>query len=360
MSRQSFFKSDEHYEVKVSQLFSSHEQDDLYFLKDPSIDIKVDKLVFDGAPMIQDYQDGRLQCKKGKNPNVLMIESKLKSNSKNPNLKKNYRLEFLASETKIRRTGTRKFELKFRRFMSLVSDDTSGETKDSNIDIKLVFPPKNSKPQAHPPNPNYHKLTLRVHDRELSNLGKYFYVYRHKNNKPSLQSQKSRAKYETARYLKDPNEPRFRKEIEKYEKKIVKAKKKKILERLKEIPYPRFWAMEGASKSSMRKGENGLLKRVKQTSEFSEHPFKSKVLCPIYSCFKVFDSPDKANEHLKKHHLKVFESGFRIKENGKLQFDGNLDRMALNTYIFSKFQNEFIDKVINEKGKKKIEELKRE
>jgi hypothetical protein len=171
---------------------------------------------------------------------------------------------------------------------------------------------------------------------------------------------KTNAKYEPARYLKDPNEPGTRKKIENYEKKIAKAKKKLVIKGLNEIPYPRFWALQGGSKTSFKKGETGLLKKVKQSSEYNDHSFKTKLLCPIYSCFKVFDSSDKANEHLKEKHGKVFESGFRIQSNGKLQMEGDLERMTMKAFIFFKFQNDFIDKVIFEKGKKKVNELKKE
>jgi hypothetical protein len=345
-------------EVKISHNFTSSESSDILILREKSVNIKVDKLAFNGNSMINDYHDGKLIYNPSNMKVIFRIEFKLKSNSKNANLGKYYRLDFHSRHTKIRRRGTRKFELQFEKYMSLISEVSSFEKKKS-IDTQLIFPKKGSYGNSMNMNHKEHSLTFRINDREISKLNENFKALRPNISKSSHISGKIK-KYETARYLKDPGEPGTRKKIENYEKKIEKAKKERILKRLKEIPYPRFWTLSGGSKSSARKGETGLLKRVKQSTEFNDHPFKSKILCPIYSCYKVFDSVDKSNEHLRVKHSKIFEVGFKIKENGKLKFDGDLDRMKKNAFIFSKFQNDFIDKVIIEKGKKKLDELKKE
>ena len=344
-------------EVKINHNYAIQESNDFFVLREKNVIIKVDKLNLNGNPMIGDYHDGKLIYNPNNQNYIFKIEFKLKSNSKNSSLKKYYRLEFLCHHTTIKRKGNRKFELQFEKYMSLISDNSSFENKKS-IDSNHIFPKKGYNNANNSMSKKIHSLLFRIHDREVSKLNDNFKSFRPNNYKTSDQLKKR--KYETARFLKDPNEPGTKKKIENYEKKIEKAKKEKIFNLLKEIPYPRFWALHGGSKSAARKGETGLLKRVKHSTEFNDHPFKSKLLCPIYSCYKVFDSVDKANEHLRDKHSKVFEVGFKVKENGKLKFEGDLDRMKINAFIFSKFQNDFIDKVIFQKGNKKLDELKKE
>ena len=269
----SYGEAQNYSEVKISQSFSSQDADDVFYLRDVVINIKVDKLALNGNPMISDYFDGRLLFNpKHEASDIFQIEFKQKSNSKNSKLKKFYRLEFLSTRTKIKRLGMRKFELQFEKYMSIMSDSSMFKSKES-IDNSIIFPKKNfAGAQGGNSKGTMHSLVLRFHEREISRLNNYFKAYRLNIPKANGQTLKMKIKYESARYLKDPNEPGTRKKIENYEKKIEKAKKEKILKGLKEIPYPRFWALQGGSKSSVRKGENGLLKRVKQTTEFPDHP----------------------------------------------------------------------------------------
>ena len=161
-------------------------------------------------------------------------------------------------------------------------------------------------------------------------------------------------KLKNAKFLSDPNDPEVRKTCENFEEKLKKIHREKIPRYFDKIAYTRFWSRD---KSAVKKEELGTLKRIKQSSD---HSLKSKILCPIYTCFETFDSSDKANEHMREKHQHGVESSFNIKKNGKLEFTGDLDKMMKNVLLFSKIQSMFVQYGIIDKGNAKLEELKKE
>lgn len=348
-------------EVPISANFTAQDLGYIFRLKETEVNFKIDKLALNGAQIVTNHQDSHfLYNPIDSRKEYFYIESKLKPSSKHKGLKQFIRMRFRTFETLIKRVGLKKLEMRFNE-MSMYTDDSPSFKNNQKIEHEVIFPKKGYSSNA--PAPSIHHryvMTFRFNEGDITKFRTFFKAYRPNVPIGARMSQKDISKYEPARYLKDPNEPATRKKIENYEKKIEKAKKTRIIKVLKEIPYPRFWSSHGGSKTSLKKGETGLLKKVKQSPEYADHPFKVKLLCPIYSCFKVFDSAEKANEHLKEKHSKVFETGFRIQVNGKLALEGDLDRITKDAFIFSKFQNDFMDKVIFEKGKKKLVELKKE
>jgi hypothetical protein len=128
----------------------------------------------------------------------------------------------------------------------------------------------------------------------------------------------------------------------------------------KNVPYPRFWSFNrDTSNKKNNKNSQPFLKKIKTSTNSQMVKLKNQIFCPIYTCYYMSESKDKMNQHLKESHRKVFESGFEIKKNGRLEYKGDLEKLKVKALSFIKTQSEYVDKAIFPKGNEKSEEIKK-
>lgn len=160
--------------------------------------------------------------------------------------------------------------------------------------------------------------------------------------------------------MKDFKNPEISSTLNKYIKNLSEYTAEKKNKMFKNVPYPRFWSFNrDTSNKKNQKNHQPFLKKIKTSTNSQLSKLKNQIFCPIYSCYYICESKDKMNEHFQQHHPKIFESGFKIQKNGRLEYEGDLEKLKVKALSFIKIQSEFIDKAIFPQGNQKHEEIKK-